>query len=495
MKTPSLFSYPVTRQYPPRFTWIICLGGVALTAFFTFIAVAINAYQVDPVYATDPNFTEIEKNWFQGAAFSWANDLENKCQPTLLTVGSDHMTTNRGFLYTIGGFHVDGSPENVSFTADYKNSPLEDCNVQEIEINFLRRDQTPKPEDQQWSWEATYARSTTACLVYTEFGGTLRVNFTHQLPPVLRRSEIEDTFSAINHSLHSGRYFGAQIAARWYVNLAVGMGWSVPVDSTGTEISDHSWGSGVVTLRRNQNETNYESSEFFLCEVNFSGNNGELNTLKSSRTIKTWKDQWDQATLHRLHFQHSPGLPNISTIVDAFGKSYYSLLLSDFNSIDQIQKTNALSTEKGLKYLSSIISEEHASNISDFKFPTTADFTQPLPSPEHTTLILQYLCSKPVRKNIFKLIFSVVQVDIVFLGACWTIFGWIAAWRLGRRDSITEHCVGCLNAAADVPLTPLSPSPAKGGSYSRVSNVTGEENGGSEERLSVPYLTRAGSRA
>ena len=57
MTTTSFFTYSVTRQYPAKFTWIILAGGAVLITFFTFVAVAGNAYQLESYYTNDYNAT------------------------------------------------------------------------------------------------------------------------------------------------------------------------------------------------------------------------------------------------------------------------------------------------------------------------------------------------------------------------------------------------------------------------------------------------------
>lgn len=500
MSSTSIFGYPLTRRYPSHFTWIICAGGVILVTLFTFIAFAGNAFEAEQIYTADINGTLDSKQWFQKRPFTWASEIDTSCQPAFLTIGSDYTTTNQGFIYTIDSFRA-GNTSEVPYTVRYWNSTLSDCEVQQIEINLLKQVEAGDATN-FWTWDDTYARSTTECFVYTE-SGPLRVNFTHQLPTVKQRKQITNSFITVNSTAHPGKWLGAQIAEKWYGVLGSAMGNSLPVNQDGIKTGS-SWGSGSIVLRKST-VADYESHRFFTCASSVTMQDGGLAWIPSDLTLEDWMNQWDPSAMAAIDRKGPFGLPNISTVVDVFGKTYYSLLLSDFNSTEDVRSTNVISTAKGLEYLQSVFSnetaeekfridkekdrnakfDENAGRIHQVFDPNTANLTQPLATAAYTTLVLQYLCSQPIRKSTFKLILAVLVADIVFLSACWTVFGWIATWWLGRRDSTVEHCAGCLAANQDLPLTPL-PGPSKGGSYSRVSDMTGEEVGGSDgERPSV----------
>lgn len=492
------------RRFPSGFTWIILVGGVVLVTIFTFIAVAGNAYQLQTVYTTDPNTTESSLKWFQKRPFTWAAELDTTCQASLLVVGGDYMTTNQGFEYTIERFRYAGSnasdasstegdtdnisaagsiANNIPPTAAYKNSTLRDCHVREITIDLLKSDVSRLPRN-YWSWAATEARSTIECTMDTLLGPLL-VTFTSRLPPISRRNEITDTFLALNDSTHPGRWVGAQITKAWYVKISESMGWSVPVKGDKKDLDPTaSWGSGQITLTRNESVMDYESVAFFKVGFSISDNQGWLAFIPKTQrdSMQAWRDEWSPES------KASFWLPNISTVVDVFGKSYYSLLLSDFYSTEEDQQTNALSTAQGLQYLQSVNSSVLAvdaqklsldgkalpniGTIGQYFDPKTANVTQPLRTPEHVTLFSQYLCSVPREKSTFNILLAVVLADIVFLSACWTLFCWVATWWLGRKDKSIGYCEGC-DGKRDVLEADL-PKSAGTTVYSRVFRESGE---------------------
>jgi hypothetical protein len=326
--------------------------------------------------------------------------------------------------------------------------------------------------------------------------GPLKVNLTSQLPTALRRGEIVDGFLALNDTAHPGRYIGAQVMTSWYIQLSTAMGYSAPGDLE--DDSGASWGSGTVVLTRT-NVTDYKSLDYFYCDTGFNDDKGGLSWLHPPYTLQHWRDQWTPEA-RKDHYDAS--MPNISLVVDAFAKTYYSLLLSDFNSTEETKLTNALATGEGIEYLQNINNTDLAEVKSIFSDKgdgtidrvtnDLTDLTQPLDFAPHTTLFSRYLCSIPKQKSTFKLLFAVVLADIVFLNACWTVFGWVATWWLGRRDPNAEYCKGCINGTRDIPLASATGS-VGGGSYSQLSSDPGDENRGQQGRPSALQIARAHS--
>jgi hypothetical protein len=502
MPADSFFTYSISRQYPAKFTWIILAGGAVLITFFTFVAVAGNAYQMDTKYANDYNATLANKTWYQKQAFSWATDMETTCEPALLTIGSDHTTTNQGFQYTIDSFRRVGDESSIPLTASYKNGSLSDCQVQDITIELLRDNQVRLARD-YWTWGATVARSTTECTVDTD-DGPLKIVLTSQLPPAARHAEISASFLALKDSAHPGRFIGSQLVGAWYIKLSTAMSYSVPGSLYDTDKDASSWGSGIIMLTR-KDVMDYTSLDFFtVSKASFQHNNkggpaglSYLDNTKSPKTMRDWKDQWIVPISEKR-----AKIPNISTVVDTFGKAYYSLLLSDFNSSSETESTNALSRAQGLGYLqnrtdtdlvdaSSILNDTEDGKVGPFTSEST-NLTQPLDFAQYTTIVSRYVCSIPRPKSTFKLLFAVAVADIVFLSTCWRIFGWVAGWWLGRKDSHVQHCIGCINASHDIPLA-LAQSSGAGGSYSQVSSDAEDERRSNQARLSAPHIARVHS--
>lgn len=268
------------------------------------------------------------------------------------------------------------------------------------------------------------------------------------------------------------------------------------------ELEDDSgefWGSGTVSLT-STNVTDYKSLDFFYCDTSFNDDRGGFNCLHPPNTLRNWHDQWTPEAKKKGDCDAS--MPNLGLVVDAFANTYYSLLLSDFNSKEEIRLTNALSTREEIEYLQSInktdlaeakaiFSNKGDGTIGRFTNDLT-NLTQPLDFAQHTTLFPRYRCSIPKQKTTFKLLFAVEHADIVFLNACFTVFGWAATWWLGRTESTAERCIGCVNVSHDI-LFALAPGSVGGGNYRQLSSDAGYEHRGQQSRLSAPQIARAHS--
>ena len=175
--------------------------------------------------------------------------------------------------------------------------------------------------------------------------------------------------------------------------------------------------------------------------------------MDSPDTIYDWEEQWTPKGKHYF-------LPNMSTTVDAFGKSFWSLLLSDMGVYDE---TNALATADGIDFLQSrndtgLRTAAAEDDSDEFNIGTITRQYNPedgatRATSNHTnqvsTLFAQYLCSVPKQKGGFSLFFSVLLADIVFLNACWKVFGWVATYLLGRRDPYFNCCERCISKMSE----------------------------------------------
>ena len=224
---------------------------------------------------------------------------------------------------------------------------------------------------------------------------------------------------------------------------------------------DQPWSSGTVVLSHNQDVGDYTDPHFFFARVNFLTNSGTLASIKPPQTVGNWADP----SLNAIY-----GLPNITTTLDTFAKSFYSVLLSDFGVID---KTNALLTPAGVKWLQNQVDYDLAINSygyigngnfsgipSDVQNATAKDGSpypinqayqlvvdamgpRNLNSTPNSTIYTQYLCSIPKLKGPGALFFSVLLADLVFLQTCWTVLNLVATWWLERSYDHANYCDGC----------------------------------------------------
>lgn len=133
--------------------------------------------------------------------------------------------------------------------------------------------------------------------------------------------------------------------------------------------------------------------------------------------------------------QGDPG--SLARLLDAFAKSYYSVVMWDLNFDRQ---TNAFASRNSMDYLMNTIK---SASGNDTMTPSPI-----LGSPElvgnHARFEMQYICSVPQKKDTGSLVISVVVANIVLLCVFWNIFNWVALRYLRSRDPHWDVCRGCL---------------------------------------------------
>lgn len=137
-------------------------------------------------------------------------------------------------------------------------------------------------------------------------------------------------------------------------------------------------------------------------------------------------------------FPLAQGEPDdLSRLLDAFAKSYYSAVMWDLN----YDTSNAFASQHTVEYLTDTM---NAATGNDTITPDAI-----LGSPDMTgspaQFEVQYICSVPRKKDTGSLIISVLVSNIVLLSVFWSLFNWITVRYLKRRDPTWNLCAGCLD--------------------------------------------------
>ncbi len=157
MQLPS-FSYSVSRVYPyPWFTWVVIIGGICATIFFSALNLAANGYNLVVQYTTDPNATISQQRWTERFPFSMVERTVASCQSQNLPINSQFFTDKLSLEYTLVGVWQEQGNDIVTLPSlRYINNTLENCYVNIIQVDLKSTQRTS--EQQAWtSWgpEAT----------------------------------------------------------------------------------------------------------------------------------------------------------------------------------------------------------------------------------------------------------------------------------------------------------------------------------------------------
>lgn len=127
---------------------------------------------------------------------------------------------------------------------------------------------------------------------------------------------------------------------------------------------------------------------------------------------------------------------NLSRLLDAFAKSYYSAVMWDLN----FDRSNAFANESTTEYLTDTI---NATTGNDTIVPDPILGSSDLIG-KPAQFEIQYICSVPRKKDTGSLIISVLVADIVLLSVFWKFFNWAVLRYLRKRDPTWNLCRGCV---------------------------------------------------
>lgn len=157
MHLPS-FSYPVTRTYPYNwFPWVVIIGGIIATVFFSALNVAANGYNLVVQYTTNPNATLAQERWTQRFPFSMVQKMSSSCQSQNIPINSQFFTDKLSLEYTLTGVWQEQDGDVVTLPSlRYTNNTLENCYVNIIQVDLRSTQRTSEQQAwKQWGPEAT----------------------------------------------------------------------------------------------------------------------------------------------------------------------------------------------------------------------------------------------------------------------------------------------------------------------------------------------------
>ena len=134
----SSFSYSISRPYPYKwFTWVVIVGGICATVFFSILSLAANGYVLEVQYNTNYQETMAQKRWTQRLPFSLFDKTVVDCQPQDLPVKSQFFTENLALLYTLTSVWRQQGNVNLTLPSlKYTRNNLENCSVAYLQVDL-----------------------------------------------------------------------------------------------------------------------------------------------------------------------------------------------------------------------------------------------------------------------------------------------------------------------------------------------------------------------
>jgi hypothetical protein len=441
----SFFSYTLTRSYPYKwFTWVVVIGGVAATIFFSLLNLAANGYQLEVVYTTDPNGTLAENQWFQKPPWTLMAKVEASCQSQNLALNTGLFTTQLGLTYTLSNVwsHEANGSTNIYPSLTYRNNTLDNCSVNNIYIHA--ENTNTNGNSPFWAWLATTISAVATCSVDNgKSPSFFNMTVQYEASPTTDSAYNDGALGASLSStgfLHLDQtkkpciWWGEQLLHMWYYNVLNVLG---PPGSN----EDATVSSTISTLRLalvptgSKDITNYD---FFNITGWFNMADGSLDSFQSDGSVEM------SATLggYDVGFQmHHFATVFYSTLLSDLGQPNGPNILTDGNLIQQYVLAGW-----NLSSLPAAGSNTTAQQAFDQLIATTPPLViQP------STFNSQYICQVPRRRNMGSLFIAVLVADMVFLQTLFKLLTWTTTWWVKRTDEESNLCDGCKRQLAGGP--------------------------------------------
>jgi hypothetical protein len=231
-------AYNLTRPYPfgKWFKPTVIAGFLLFFGLFTTFNLATNGYDMQPLYTRNPNGTEAKRHWYHKAIFTWGDDkLNPKCQHLDISVGDEFMTTNLGLRYTVTGvFFRPGatSPWAQRSSLSYHNNTLTNCQVDLINVDLVKADNSEPGKHYWWSWMDSDAEATAHCDITNE-DGLFTINFMVKYKTL---STLYNYVAIDNATTHASVWWGTRMLNNYFTGIQYVMSGPLPDKSTSTPL-------------------------------------------------------------------------------------------------------------------------------------------------------------------------------------------------------------------------------------------------------------------
>lgn len=454
------------------------VGGIIFTILFSVINLATNGYYLKTIYATDPNTTIAQKEWFTDVPWSWGDKLKPTCLAQNIPIGYQFFTTNSGLSYTLESVsqYNATSNETVRFPSlQYLNQNLQGCHIDNVVLYMKKADQSKNGYSAWWSWDDSSAAATARCMIYTE-GGPVNVTFstTYKTSPKQFDYTISNNY---NSNTSSSMWWGTRLLNLYWSSTLVEMASALYPTNDTVWSSTPIWTKGQMTFTPNIT-TDIKAYEFFGLRYFFlAGDASLINDLIDLNLMYNNRD--NTAFSGPL----TEGL--------TWAKIMYSMILTD---LGEIRAPNLLLDSSllqwALQYPGDIFREDlnnMACSRDDCDYdwinymgiaapgldPSDRDHQTPMNQSynafkdlmgqlgtKKATIYLQYACSVPERKDTGTLFLAVLIADLVFLQVMWAVLNFIAGLVVTRQDNMAMACHA--HANQDYGLVGLGMSPGQG---------------------------------
>ncbi|KAI4953443.1 hypothetical protein J4E91_002290 [Alternaria rosae] len=417
------FAYPVVRPYPYRwYTPVVVVGGLCLTALFTYINVAISGFDLVFQSTFDPNATITQRS--QDGWPSW-NILTNKHE--------SFFTNQTALSYTLTAVWTEQDTQVTELPSlTYQNNILEKCSIVSIGIQFQALDEATN-QIRYAGWN-TAVRTYATCQISNPLG-TVFFNLTqtyNYVPSSTTLSRMKGRSSGREFLTHNKQ----TRASLWWGESLMSNYWGYTTwfmqQYRKKKVNAGKQGiqKGLVYLMPTESVDDIADIDFFTPNYRFivARDNG-----MGFKNIWPGSGNENSTTLSDLNGRSV--YPNIWVPVDMLAKAAYSTVLAD---LGQVETPNILNNETALEYFTANFTSIHEYLSTDRFGPERDPFDAQRSTSGPLGIVpsvirKQYYCQVPQLKSTGDLVLSIMIADLVLLQAAWQLFKVFTEWLVTRN--------------------------------------------------------------
>ena len=437
----SLFSFPITRNYPYKwFTPSVVIGGIIATALFSLLNFAASGYSLVGRYTGDPNATIASQGWVRKWPAFIAGSTQPTCEPTVIPINTVFQTNNTALTFTLTHvYFVSGADVKSEGSVPYYNNPLELCNVSSIRV-LLQSIGSSAAQNAIQFWNADVSADVT-CRINIDRGFTfLNITASYNLVPP---SGQPIGFSGRNATSKPALWWAESLSSAYWIQTTAQM-FQENTDKASSDYTDH-WMGPVYKGTMQFSPQNDDARQDITSLNYYQSPSCFFETFNPNGTFADGP-YCGGATVGELSSAGPNFLGSIWVPADSLAKSIQSTILTDLGQTRPLQ-ANILGDAATLEYftrnISDIINSTMPQNTmngdnvkQDSRLAQSAysasDATRPLTVPP-SVISTTYFCQIPQRKSTSSLLIALILADLVFLQATWKIFILVVDAYTARR--------------------------------------------------------------
>ncbi|ORY19033.1 hypothetical protein BCR34DRAFT_582590 [Clohesyomyces aquaticus] len=428
-------------------------------ALLTVFNLAVNGFDKEFTYRTDPNTTVKETHWYNNPVFAWGSDsLTPTCQNLQIPIGYQFITTNLGFQYTVSKiFFVSAANRTEERSSmSYHNNTLDKCDVIAIRVRMKKSDWAA-PEKKQDSfarfrWMESDASATARCEMANRDGRFI-LEFRAEYTPQIYQHRF---IASDDIKLHAPLWWGARLLNAYFAGIQHTMSGWLPDGNTIYTRANMDFSTKSTERNRSINDP-----QLYRLQYNFIQSNGKLD----------WDEGRDSKSIY-----NNTAFAISRPLTEAFmwNKIFRSVILADLGNTEA---ENLLTNETLLRYaldpdddfnrvpgaplepaemgnwrwMFAAMPDPYNNSKQIFLNESFDVFKNKSKSLETkpASIFAEYICSVPGARSPVAMIMFTLVANLALFHSAWALFKYVADRYMSWINKESNWCEGCIDMRRD----------------------------------------------